>query len=132
MEQYKKDFIERVTNHIDLVNKYANKIGHIYLYHDSDKLQGELFEPYALSMKDSLSDEEKKIYDKATIKHITKNPHHPEYFLNKKDMDNLVNNFTRENPHVMLDCTRMTDQAIAEMCCDWCAMAEEFGNTPFD
>ena len=59
-----------------------------------------------------------RAYNDATIKHITSNPHHPEFFLNRSDKERLVNNFTRDNPVYDLDCTKMTDQAIIEMCCD--------------
>lgn len=139
MEDYQKKFKERLLNHIDLVNKYAKKIGHTYPYHDADKL-GTLFNAYSLSKKydqgyetyEGLPKKEAKIYNDATIKHITSNPHHPEYFLNRTDRERVINHFTRDNPPVNLDCTKMTDQAIIEMCCDWCAMSEEFGNTPFE
>ena len=88
MEEYKKKFIERTKNHIQLVNKYAQKIGHTYNHHDIDKLQGELFEPYALSFKygfdnggerKKMTQEELNAYNEATLKHISRNPHHPEY-----------------------------------------------------
>ena len=125
MEQYQEDFKKRVKNHINLVNKYAKKIGHVYPYHDHDKLQGELFIPYSLSMKngykyetyEGLSDDDRKIYNKATIKHITNNPHHPEFFLKKDDLERLQN-FTRENPPMNLNCSLMSDGGIIEMCCD--------------
>lgn len=137
MEKYQEKFIERTQKHIDKVNEYAHKIGHTYPHHDYDKLQGELFEPYSLSQKydqgydtySALTEEEKKAYDDATIKHITRNPHHPEYWLRDK---HVLDDFTRDNPPVNLDCTKMTNEALIEMCCDWCAMSEEFGNTPFE
>ena len=136
---YRDVFKDRVQNHIDLVNKYAEIIGHSYPYHDSDKLQGELFEPYALSKKygqtndtmKGLTEEEAKRYNDATIKHITRNPHHPEYWLKPNDMARVAK-FDRNDPPMNLDCSRMSDAAIIEMCCDWCAMSEEFGNSPFE
>lgn len=141
MEDYKEKFIERTKKHIDLVNKYANKIGHIYLYHDYDKLS-QLLDAYSLSVKyggfdldeerKQMTDEELTRYNNATIKHIISNPHHPEYFLNRADKERVINNFTRDNPPVNLDCSKMTKEGILEMCCDWCAMSEEFGNTPFE
>ena len=137
MEAYKEKFIERTKNHIQLVNKYAQKIGHTYNYHDADKLQGELFEPYALSFKydgfgngaerKKMTQEELNAYNEATLKHISRNPHHPEYWINPK-----LKTFDRDNPPRALDCRKMSDAAITEMCCDWCAMSEEFGNTPFE
>lgn len=137
MTDYQERFIEREKYHIDLVNKYAAIIGHCYSHHDFDKLQGELFEPYSLSKKynqfynttDGLTDDELEEYNKATLKHITRNPHHPEYWVKDK---RVLNDFDRNNPPRELDCSLMSDEAILEMCCDWCAMAEEYGNTPFD
>ena len=141
MEDYKEKFIERTKKHIDLVNKYANKIGHIYLHHDYDKIS-QLLDAYSLSFKyggfdldeerKQMTDEELTRYNNATIKHIISNPHHPEYFLNRADKERVINNFTRDNPPMDIDCSRMSSGGIEEMCCDWCAMSEEFGNTPFE
>lgn len=127
MEDYKERFIERTKKHIDLVNKYAHKIGHIYVYHDCDKL-GQLLDAYSLSFKyngfynngerKEMTPDEYKEYNEATIKHIISQPHHPEYFLNRSDKERLINNFTRDNPVVNLDCTKMTKEGIIEMCCD--------------
>ena len=124
MEEYQKVFKDRVEHHIELVNKYANKIGHTYPHHDADKL-GKLFDAYSLSKKygqgyetyEGLPPDEAEIYNKATVEHIVSNPHHPEYFANRTDRKRLEN-FTRDNPPMDIDCTRMTDEAIIEMCCD--------------
>ena len=135
MEEYQKKFIERTKHHIDLVNKYARKIKHLYKYHDYDKLQGVLFEPYSLMSKcdyKDLSDDEKKRYNEATIKHITSQPHHPEYWLSRSDLTRVREEFTRDNQPMNLDCSKMSKEGILEMCCDWCAMSEEFGNTPLE
>lgn len=137
MLDYQEDFLERESAHIELVNKYAAIIGHTYPHHDFDKLQGELFEPYSLSKKYNqaydttagLTEDELNAYNDATLKHITRNPHHPEYWVKDKS---FLRGFSRANPPKELDCSLMSDEAIIEMCCDWCAMAEEFGNTPFD
>ena len=127
---YKQKFIDRTIEHNKLVNKYAQKIGHTYSYHDYDKLSS-LLDDYSLMFKGNITDDENKRYNNATIAHISNNPHHPEFFLNKVDSKKLKS-FTRENPIMNLDCSRMTDPAIQEMCCDWCAMSEEFGNSPLD
>ena len=113
---YKDKFIERTNKHIELVNKYAQKIGHTYLHHDNDKLRF-LLNDYSLMFKDNITDDEQLRYDKATIKHITSNPHHPEFFLNRADMER-IQEFSRKNPIMNLDCSRMTLPAIEEMCCD--------------
>ena len=139
MEEYQIKFKNRILKHIELVNKYAKIIGHTYPYHDADKL-GPLFQAYSLSKKydqgyetyEGLPEDEAKIYNDATIKHILNNPHHPEFFANRRDRKRIEDEFTRENPPMMIDSTKMTDEAILEMCCDWCAMSEEFGNTPWE
>ena len=125
MEEYQKRFKERTLKHIDLVNEFAESIGYTFPHHDIDKL-GPLFKDYSLSFKYDqgydttvgLTDDEMDRYNQATIKHITSNPHHPEYFLNRRDMERVVNEFTRDNPPIGLDCSKMTESAIIEMCCD--------------
>ena len=124
MEEYQKVFKDRVEHHIDLVNKYANKIGHTYPHHDIDKL-GPLFQAYSLSKKygqgyetyEGLPEDEAEVYNQATIKHITSNPHHPEFFANRSDMKRIAK-FTRDNPPLDIDCSRMSGSGIEEMCCD--------------
>ena len=99
-----------------------------------------MFKAYSLSKKygqgyetyEGLPEDEAKVYNAATVKHILNNPHHPEYFANRTDRKRIETQFTRDNPPMAIDCTKMTDEAILEMCCDWCAMSEEFGNTPWE
>lgn len=133
MENYQKKFRQRVKYHNELVNKYARKIGHLYEYHDVDKIQGALFKSYSLGCKveEGLMEEEWKEYNRAVLKHLTSNPHHPEYFLNKKDRERLGDDSDYNIYVEDLDCSKMTNEAILEMCCDWCAEAEEFGFNPF-
>lgn len=128
-EDYKDDFISRTTQHIARVNKYANKINKSYPNHDSDKFN-ELFDGYSLMNKKDVSEEEQQMIDDATYKHVINNEHHPEHWCNSAD----VEGFSRKNPnpHGCLDCSKMSESAMEEMCCDWCAMSEEFNNTPFE
>ena len=57
----------------------------------------------------------------ASKNHITSNKHHPEYWVDG-DIDEMGN---------PLDASGMSNDAIAEMVADWCAMSEELGkNTP--
>lgn len=128
-EDYKDDFINRTNQHIARVNKYAKKINKSYPNHDSDKFN-ELFDGYSLMNKKDVSEEEQKMIDDATYKHVINNEHHCEHWCNPKD----VEGFSRSNPtpHGCLDCTKMPEEAMTEMCCDWCAMSEEFNNTPFE
>lgn len=126
LERYKLDFLKRTLNHIELVNKYAKKINKSYTEHDRDKLT-ELFDSYSLMKKENISKEEEEAIDKATLKHITSNKHHPEYWTNAD-----LKNFTRKEPVLNCECYNMPDFAIEEMLCDWCAMSEEFNNSPFE
>lgn len=137
LEDYKNDYLARTTRHIARVIKYGNKLGKDYRNHDEDKLN-ELFDGYSLMMKkdkfggsdikDNMSgltkDEEDKV-NYATWKHITSNDHHPEYWAEEE-----IKTFDRANPQLGLHCERMPYENIDEMLCDWCAMSEEFNNTP--
>jgi hypothetical protein len=115
---------DRLQKHIDRVNKYAAKLGKSFPDHDRDKkgtLLGSLGDPNGLAHKTDSAE-----LDKLTRNHISKNPHHPEYWSNVD-----LTKFSRQNPTVC-KVGEMSDDAIMEMCCDWCAMSEEFGNTPFE
>lgn len=139
LEDYQQKYMTRTKKHIDKVCKYGKKLGKDYSKHDSDKLH-ELFDDYALMMKkdsfggsdikDNMSgltkDEEDRV-NKATLKHITKNDHHPEKWAKEK-----LNSFDRANPKLGLHCESMPNYALEEMCADWCSMSEEFDNTPFE
>lgn len=130
-EDYQKKFDERTHAHIDRVNKYAKKIGRSYPNHDSDKFN-ELYAGYSLMSKnkEDITKEEQAMIDDATFKHVINNEHHCEHWVDPKDIEG----FSRDNPtpHGCLDCSKMPESALEEMCCDWCAMSEEFNNTPFE
>ena len=128
---YKEKFDERTHAHIDRVNKYAKKIGKEYPHHDEDKFN-ELYDGYSLMSKnkEDITKEEQAMIDDATFKHVINNEHHCEHWVDPKDIEG----FSRDNPtpHGCLDCSKMPESALEEMCCDWCAMSEEFNNTPFE
>ena len=128
-EDYQKKFDERTHAHIDRVNKYAKKIDRSYPNHDSDKFN-ELYDGYSLMSKENVTEEEQKLIDDATFRHVRDNEHHCEHWVDEKDIEG----FSRNNPtpHGCLDCSKMPNNALEEMCCDWCAMSEEFNNTPFE
>ena len=130
-EDYQKKFDERTHAHIDRVNKYAKKIGKAYPHHDEDKFN-ELYDGYSLMSKnkEDITKEEQAMIDDATFKHVINNEHHCEHWVDPKDIEG----FSRDNPtpHGCLDCSKMPESALEEMCCDWCAMSEEFNNTPFE
>lgn len=122
---YEQEYMDRTKKHIELVNKYALKIGRAYPNHDHDKF-GSLLEGYKLYSKPDKTEEEQKLLNDCTRQHIATNMHHPEYW---SDVD--LTKFSRENPTVCKAYT-MPYNALREMCCDWAAMSEELGNTPFE
>ena len=128
-QEYQKKFDARTRAHIERVNKYAKKIDREYPNHDSDKFN-ELYDGYSLMSKDNVTKEEQALIDDATFKHVRDNEHHCEHWVDEKDIEG----FSRDNPtpHGCLDCSKMPESALEEMCCDWCAMSEEFNNTPFE
>ena len=128
-DDYLTKFDERTHAHIDRVNKYAKKLGKEYPDHDSDKFL-ELFDGYSLMGKENVTEEEQKLIDDATYKHVLNNEHHCEHWCNPED----IKGFSRANPtpNGCLDCSKMPESALEEMCCDWCAMSEEFKNSPFE
>lgn len=125
-------FIARTKKHVDLVNKYAARIGQSYPEHDSSKFT--LLLPgyrYMIKPANERTLEETKALDLATYLHITQASHHAEYWT--KDKEGLKA-FTRANPNPtgVIDCTDMPQECIDEMICDWCATAEEKNGNPFD
>lgn len=80
-------------------------------------------------MKDGVTEAEQKQIDLATFLHITKNEHHPEHWTSTD-----ISGFGRfnTNPHGIIEAKAMPKDALIEMCCDWCAMSKEFGNSPFE
>ena len=122
---YVKAYMERTKRHIELVNKYASKIGKSYPQHDLDKFQEHL-EGYSLWSKPDKTPDETDKLNAATRAHIANNQHHPEYW---SDVD--LTKFSRNVPTIC-EAYGMPLDAITEMCCDWCAMSEELGNSPFE
>lgn len=131
-EIYKQKFVNRVRKHIERVNRYANKIGLSYPQHDNDKLSSPLLDVYYLDKKSDyvdLTDEERESLRQAGMQHRLNNPHHPEYW-DKSNIESMVG--LRGNPTKLFNVQSMSEEALTEMCCDWCAMSREFGNTPFE
>ena len=131
-EEYKKQFIERTKKHIELVNKFGAKIGKQYPHHDDSKLNPEkLLDAYYLFSvpEEERTREENDALDFATLIHITTASHHPEYWTPTN-----LSGFTRKNfaPNGPVDATEMPEEAMEEMCADFCAMSVEHDNTPFE
>ena len=131
LEELKKQFIERTKKHIELVNKYAAKVGYQFPDHDSSKLNM-LLDGYCYFMvpKEERTKEEQEALDLVTLIHIKNASHHPEYWTSTN-----LEGFTRENytPHGPIDATEMDNEALIQCISDWCATSEEKGtNTPME
>lgn len=150
-QEMKDWYIKRTTKHIQLVQKYCEKIYNyesVYFFdiiergilHDQSKwLEPEVL-PYIILTwqyycKDNnidfeVPDDINDIINKATEYHIVNNRHHPEYFCGRTS--NLLDKNDRDgnSPYYIIDATGMEDIDIAEMVADWCAMGEERGNSP--
>ncbi len=122
-------FKKRTLEHINRVAKFMKMLKGFHNFstkelkerarsHDEDKYTDtDLILPYIWvteyhrinNKEGSVSDELQEQYDLANTamgKHVEKNPHHPEAHSSPKNM---------------------TDLDLAEMVCDWSAMAEELG-----
>ena len=131
-KEMKEYFYGRMKRHIDRVNYFAKKLSLHFPNHDADKFLQENLDiqtkfSWCRFINKPLSYEDTKELDKVTIEHISTQEHHPEYWIEDKS---LLNKFTRHIPVMGLDCSKMSNIAIYEMCCDWCAMAKEFHNLP--
>lgn len=130
--EMREHFETRTKKHIERVNYFAKKLTLYFPNHDSDKFLPEVIDiqtkfSWSKFIGISLTYEETKECDEVTKKHICEQQHHPEYWVDDK---NVLNSFTRHNPIKNLDCSKMSTIAIYEMCCDWCAMGKEFHNHP--
>ena len=143
--------LERMNRHIKGVQKYLDifansdlndfdkaELKELGRKHDRDKLEGELFEQYKYISwlyhckleKISCNIPYTPEMDRATVRHIITNPHHPEYWdLDLKPV--AVTDFNnRDNTKLTsVNGERMDDIHIIEMCCDWKSTSLERGNT---
>lgn len=146
--EMKEAFVNRTKRHIELVQKYCNKIEKLdperfkglierSEVHDASKFEepemtpyifinwqyrckdtGEKFDPPS-TLKDDMN--------KATEHHVKSNRHHPEYFA--KESVGLINREDRDKkPDKLVDATEMPDLDLGELVSDWLAMSEERGN----
>ena len=132
-------YINRTISHISKVKYFGEKLGLDLSDHDIDKFTDtKLVKPYVIFTwykkhpEYKITDEIQKDIDEATLKHILTNEHHPEFW--GKDKEKL-HNFSRDdtNPNnEIINAEDMTEDAIKQMCCDWCAMSKELGGTPLD
>ena len=131
-KEMREYFDRRMKKHIDYVNYFAKKVSLHFPNHDSDKFLQENLDiqtkfSWSRFINKPLSYEDTKELNKVTLIHITTQPHHPEYWIEDKSK---LDKFSRFNPVMNLDCSKMSNIAIYEMCCDWCAVAKELYNSP--
>ncbi len=96
---------QKLAEHVAAVNKFAAKIGTRYPAHDADKFADPLLSQIAPMMWCRYNNIKtpNPVFQRAAMamaNHKRATAHHPEHWKNIADMP---------------------DDAIAEMCCDWCA-----------
>lgn len=150
-EEKEKYFEERTLKHRELVKEAARKIVKKYPefkellslaeVHDESKFHEPQRTPYiSISWRHKLENEkdgfgpisnkgyktpgtlDKEEENKATLDHITNEPHHPEYW--NKEKANLSKE-CRDKGVECIDVSKMPPLAISEMISDWEAMSEE-------
>jgi len=153
-EEMKRFFVLRTRSHLFLVRKWSDKItdlNHAQIDntllnkerddHDEFKWLEPEYTPYVLITWDyeqkrlkkefSLPAEIKEKMNDATLHHIKRHKHHPEFWDENVGNDSL----NRENrdmpPKRMVDGTKMPLTYVAAMVADWLAMSEELGTCPY-
>ena len=142
-------YIDRTMRHVESVREFGRKAldacaGEDWncllrvnlLSHDRDKLSdGEFIAHYApyivkrycndgLQDEFELTDEYRKLWDERyVVQHCLRNGHHPEHW---------DRNYSYGENHPPYDATAMPQEYVAEMCCDWCAVGLEQGNSAMD
>lgn len=143
-------FEKRTKRHIELVQKYCNKINKYDSKrfnniiergeeHDASKYEEPEKTPYIYISWDYKCKDDNKKFDlpdgmkekmtQASEHHVHNNKHHPEYWSDEKE---TINREDRDKPKKLIDATKMPEIDIAELCADWCAMSEEKNNSPKD
>lgn len=149
-QDMKDHFYIRTNKHIDLVGKYLKKcieennsisLNERIESHDFSKFIEPLLTPYILiswnyKVKNETGNDCEWFKDikeeitKATLLHCKSERHHPEHHTDQED---VINKYDRDKPsEIMVDATKMNTNDVIEMVCDWCAMSEERGNTPYE
>lgn len=147
-EEMKEWFLKRTKTHIENVQKYAGLVEKAFpeyakglsknaMKHDANKFKEPSLTPYIhITWKYKMQDDGKEYNipknidtNKATEFHVKTNDHHPEFWSDQTD---VINKEDRDKPKVLVDGTKMSNRAIAEMCSDWMAMSFERGGEPQD
>ncbi len=76
---------------------------------------------------------------KVTENHVFLEKHHPEFWAIEADRDAVSREIIasrnanyRPNEDNIIRLKEIPFEALVETCADWCAMSEEFGNTPYE
>jgi len=128
----------RNKGHVLGVQTFAKKIGHDFPEHDADKFTT-LYTPYVLismgynpDFKADINAKKEKNPDMdsfmrwASFSHVTNNKHHPEAW----DLTAASAIEKDRESEQIIDATKMEDNFIIEMCCDWASVGAEKGNSP--
>lgn len=141
----------RTNKHIELVNKYLDKIAKLNLSeinndklfdnHDASKFEEPELKPYIIinwyyhcKANNLLFELENidNITDNASFHHIKTNPHHPEYWdssYNTMQANDKGLEHRDEIADKIVDASKMPYTNIAQMVADWTAMEEEINNS---
>lgn len=139
---YVKQNGEKMIKHLSLTPEETEQFKTILEKHDETKLQEPERTPYILVSwkykvgneefeKLNMSDDIKTKMTGATEHHVKNNKHHPEYWDDEHE-SGVINTQDRDKPAVLIDATKMPDVYVIEMACDWCAVSQERGTSPFD
>lgn len=128
----------RTRNHIHLVQMFGQFLGYDFSAHDHTKFSEDLNDLYVLIDNSYRTDagitpvEYTEAMAVASFTHIKAEQHHPEYW--DPSITQMNPNIDRDSPDVTtpVDASKMTPMAIAEMCCDWCAMSYELNSDPLE
>lgn len=143
-------YYARTNKHIQLVRKYCRRIEKAFNIfpgiiqrgqeHDDSKFKQPELIPYILltwkykckdeGVKFKIPERAENLMHEATLHHVTTNDHHPEFYC--AEYGDLINKTDRDKPRRLIDARSMGILPIAEMVADWCAVAEERGNTAKD
>jgi hypothetical protein len=146
-------FVKRTNFHIDLVNKYLQKIIDLNdprfdskilekeKVHDQSKFKDPEVGPYLHVNWSYLMKENGKVYNPpedikrqmhaATFHHIKTNKHHADFWDNNLEMSNLNSTDRDKVPDKIVDATSMPPTYIASMVSDWLAMSAEKHTDPY-
>jgi len=131
---------KRLVDNLPIFIQNSDKLTHKPYYdienHDYTKFSDELYEPYVYLTWKKKCEKEGIDYSYpsgmsseiiiATEKHITMEPHHPEYYDSEFGG---INSFNRDEVIFTVDATTMPNRYIMEMVADCKAVGDEMGNS---